>query len=131
MRNPQRGQALIEFALILPVFLLLMLGGADLIMAFSAAQNVEYVAEETARCVAVGTNPNCPLSTAQAYAQTLALGVGLPNPQTIILVPPPPNGCPNPLPVVVTVNYPFTPVFPVFSFPKSISLVRQAQFTCP
>lgn len=126
MRNPQRGQSLIEFAFILPIFLLLMLGGADLIMAYSAKQNVNYVAEESARCVAVGTNPSCTPSGVGAYALTLASGVGLP---TSDLTASSPNGCPNVAPVIVTVTYTFKPVFPFFST-TPIVLTSTAQFTC-
>ncbi|MGH9770685.1 MAG: TadE/TadG family type IV pilus assembly protein [Candidatus Acidiferrales bacterium] len=126
MRNPQRGQSLIEFAFILPIFLLLMLGGADLIMAYSAKQNVNYVAEESARCLAlaVGTpNPNC--TNAQTYAQTLASGVGLPTSSQNDLTASALSACPN---YAVTVTYLFTPVFPFF--PPSIRLSSTAQFTC-
>ena len=48
MRNRQRGQALIEFALILPVAVFLMLGAADLLMLISASADLNYVAQQTA-----------------------------------------------------------------------------------
>lgn len=69
----QRGSVLIEFALVLPVLLLLILGGFDLILAGNAKNNLDYVAEQTAKCMM--HNPsNCP--DPQSYASQLAAGIG-------------------------------------------------------
>jgi Flp pilus assembly protein TadG len=123
MRNSQRGQALVEFAIILPVILALMLGGADLIMGFSARQNVNYVAEETARCLA-SSGATC-AGGAGAYAQSLATGVGLANPQMLSASY---SSCGSQC-ASVTVNYPFKPVFPFF--PTNITLTSTAQAYAP
>jgi TadE-like protein len=54
MSAKQRGQAIVEFALILPMLIVLLLGGADLLMALSAHQIISYAAEQTAQCVSLG-----------------------------------------------------------------------------
>jgi Flp pilus assembly protein TadG len=118
----QHGQALIEFAMVIPVVVLLLLGGADLIMAFSAKQNVTYVAEETARCWAL-RNTNCWPSGYQPYARSVASGLGLLNSGTLAASS---NGC-GPNCASITVSYRAAPMFQGF-FP-SVALTSTAQYT--
>ncbi len=123
MRNPQRGQALIEFALILPIFLLLMLGGADLLMAYSAKQNLNYVSQETAMCQVIATNPDC--GNATTYAQMLAQGMGLDQTTIGASVTSTCGGtCSQ-----ITATYICAPIFPGFGFTGTINLTSVAQFT--
>ena len=56
-RSKMRGQALVEFALILPVFLVLVLGGIDFLWQETMASNFTYVVNQTAICV---ITPGCP-----------------------------------------------------------------------
>lgn len=51
MRN-QKGTALIEFALVLPVFLLLVLGAMDLSFCQMAKSNLGYLTTQAANCAA-------------------------------------------------------------------------------
>lgn len=68
----QSGQAMIEFVIILPVFFVLLFGAMDVYLAIMAKGSLNYVAEETARCVE--RNPTaCPDPEAYARAQ----GTGL------------------------------------------------------
>ena len=123
-KKRQRGQAIIEFALLLPLFCILLLGGVDLYMAVGASNNLSYVAEESARCL--GTrNVNCQNSaTLTAYVQKIGAGVGLTNAST--LYPVQNTDCPNC--ISVTVSYPFVPLFAVPYIPV-IQMARTAQFS--
>ena len=123
VRRWERGQALIEFALMLPVFLLLLLAGSDLLMALSAKQNIAYVAEETAKCWA-SADPNC-ASGYQPYARSIASGVGVPNPGTLTASL---SDCGAKC-ASITVSYPAVPLFQGF-FP-SVTLKSTAQYIAP
>lgn len=50
----KRGVAAVEFALIMPVFLVLVMGGFNLGWAFLLNQRLEFAAEGAARCAAIG-----------------------------------------------------------------------------
>ena len=50
--NPQRGSILLELALCLPIFLLLVIGGLELDFLALARQHVDYIATSAARCAA-------------------------------------------------------------------------------
>jgi Flp pilus assembly protein TadG len=76
-RGKQTGQAIIEFALSLSLFLILLLGGLDLGWAEICKQNLDYTAQTTATCLAQ-TPANCPDAT--TYATSLANGLGLRGP---------------------------------------------------
>ena len=81
--NRQRGQALIEFALILPIFLFLALAGADLLWLENQKSNLDYITTEAAICNdKAGCNP-------VAYVSAAAPGLHL-----------------NPAQITVTVNAP-------------------------
>jgi hypothetical protein len=96
----QKGQALLEFALVLPVFLLLILAGTDLIMTVNQKSNLDEIAWETARQVSLG-NP------CQATVIGLATAVGFPNPNSITAT------CLG-NPIVVTLTYNTQPLFAGF-----------------
>jgi Flp pilus assembly protein TadG len=53
----QSGQALVEFALVLPVLLLALFGITHLGLAYVASQDQEHIAEQVARYVVVNQNP--------------------------------------------------------------------------
>ena len=102
----ERGQAMVEFAVILPVLILLLLAGADLLMAISDRQQVSYVAQETAQWCAA--NSGCsPTGQAQTFARQLALI----NPNNVSAAT---NGCSGTGCVSVTVRYSFTSMFQFF-----------------
>jgi Flp pilus assembly protein TadG len=74
MKRGERGQAIIEFAIVLPMFFLLIFGSIDIYFALIAKGTLNYVAEETAVCVS--RNPAaCP--DPQAYAEQIGGGLGL------------------------------------------------------
>ena len=62
------GSILFEFAIVVPVFLLLVLGGLDLLLATTAKSNLSYVAQETA---AAAGRSRAARSSARAAMQAL------------------------------------------------------------
>jgi Flp pilus assembly protein TadG len=120
----QAGQAMVEFAIMLPLLLLLLLGGADLLMAISAHQQVSYVAQETAQWCLVNVGVTTPCSAAPGQAQTFATQIGLINASKMSATP---NSCPFEC-VSVTATYSFVPVFPFF---PSFTMTSTAQAFMP
>lgn len=126
-RRSERGQALVEFAIVIPVIVLILLAGADLLTAISAKHNIEYVAEETASCIANGGS-SCVNSSGpqpQPYAQQVAASLGLTNTAALTATS---SSCGS-LCTAVTVTYPAAPLFAGF-FP-SITMHSTAQHTVP
>jgi Flp pilus assembly protein TadG len=123
----ERGQALVEFAIIIPVIVLILLAGADLLTAISAKHNIEYVAEETASCIANNgsTCVNSGVPQPQPYAQQVASSLGLTNTGALTASY---NSCGGTC-FAVSVTYPAAPLFAGF-FP-SITLRSTAQHTNP
>jgi Flp pilus assembly protein TadG len=111
----QRGSVMVEMAIVLPVLLLLIIGGIDLDLMVTAKSSLNYVAGQTAECMV--HNARCPSTT---FAQTQATGLGLKAsnisvssvpaaPCPVLVTFPPPN---PPCSVVVTVTYGWTPISP-------------------
>ena len=69
--NKQKGQAILEMALILPVFVLVALGMADVVWALERTANLEYIVNESARCEALNGIP-CTMQSYHDYALSLA-----------------------------------------------------------
>ena len=67
----QRGAALIEFALVLPIFLLLVLGSMDLFFCEMAKANLSYITTQAANC---STQKGCDV---QGYVNSAAPGLSL------------------------------------------------------
>jgi hypothetical protein len=120
----ESGQALVEFAIMIPFFLLLLLGGADVLMAFSAKSSLNTVAAQTAQCLQQN-NGSCP-SGPQPYAQAIAPGLGL-NASQLTASQSACTGIPKCF--NVTVNYVDAPIFKGF-FPR-VSMQSTAQYTTP
>ena len=76
MDGKQKGTALVEFALVLPVFLLLVLGAMDLSFCQMAKSNLNYLATQAANCSA---KKSC---NVQGYVNDSALGLSM-NPKAI------------------------------------------------
>jgi Flp pilus assembly protein TadG len=113
-RKSERGQALIEFAFMLPIFIALVLAGSDLLMAISAKQNTTYLAQETAECMATNSNSLCQFGGGSydpgAYARNLAQGMQMLNWGTVTLGP---SGAScNATSCQAQVSYLNSPIFP-------------------
>ncbi len=100
-------------ALVLPLLLLLILGGIDIDLMVTSKSALNYVAGETAVCMA--HNPGCVPAT---FAQTPATGLGLRTASMTVtpLTPncPAPVGVPTPCIATVTVVYAWKPISPFF-----------------
>jgi Flp pilus assembly protein TadG len=122
----QHGQAMVEFAIMLPILLLLLLGGADLLMAIAAHQQVSYVAQETAQWCLANVPIGTPCGAAAGQAQTFASQLGLMNSGKVAAAS---NGCTiTPACVSITATYSFVPVFPFF---PSFTMTSTAQAFMP
>ncbi len=122
----QRGQGLVEFAIAIPVFLVLLMGVFDFGVAIYKYNGVSQAAREIARVTSVHPcatttpcNPGVPMSTETANEVDVQRGLipGLGNP-TFACVDQ--NGVPvtNPCDfssdsVQVTVTAPYTPITPI------------------
>ena len=111
LRHDQRGQALVEFALVLPILLLLVIGIFDFGQALNYYNQESQLVGQGARAAAVnrcpdGTSIVTPPGTCvqTQLAETYAQGALKNNPVCIFL----PNGPGAGQPVTVTTTYPFT-----------------------
>ncbi|MEO5707033.1 MAG: TadE/TadG family type IV pilus assembly protein [Alteraurantiacibacter sp.] len=71
-----RGAAIIEFAIVFPVFLLFLLGGIEGCRLMWSQQSLETAAYETVRCMSISSNCDT-TSEQQAKAVTEAAKVGV------------------------------------------------------
>ncbi|GAA4762509.1 TadE/TadG family type IV pilus assembly protein [Novosphingobium ginsenosidimutans] len=71
----QRGGGAAEFALVLPLFVLLVFGTINGSIMYSAQNQMHYAAQRAARCKAVDVTSACP--DADAYAKTMYNGPSL------------------------------------------------------
>jgi hypothetical protein len=78
-RAPERGQALVELALVVPVVLLLALGVLGLSRVLHARMAVSGVAREAARAAALAQSPAEALALGAARGGEAAAGYGLTN----------------------------------------------------
>jgi hypothetical protein len=96
-RRHEKGTVLIEFALVLSVFLLLILGGFDLQRMANSKSNVDWIAQTIATCT---KNNSC----AGATPPSLAAGFSMTTKNIS------PNNDQNP----ITVTYRWEPISPFF-----------------
>lgn len=75
----QRGQALVETALVLPLLLVLAFGVIGVGRVTQARMGVDAVAREAARSAALASDPGNALSQGTARGQAVAAGYGLTN----------------------------------------------------
>jgi len=69
IRRCQAGGAAVEYALILPVFIILMVGGLSMGSVSMAANSLHYAVEDAARCAAVKTTVCSDSTKTTTYAQ--------------------------------------------------------------
>jgi Flp pilus assembly protein TadG len=74
----QRGASVVEFALVAPAFLMILIGGLYLGMAGLTASSLRYAVEAGARCASVNTTVCSSNSATQTYAQARYKGTYTP-----------------------------------------------------
>jgi Flp pilus assembly protein TadG len=76
IRN-DRGAAAVELALVLPVFILMVLGGVATASLGFAVSSLHFAVEDAARCASVKTTVCTSAATITAYAAKQYLGPGI------------------------------------------------------
>ena len=129
VRNRERGAAAVEFALVVPVLLVLVLGIAEFGRAYNIQTTLSGAAREGARVMALD-NSTSPIAAATtktiAAAPTLGLSAGQISisPSTCVVA----AGAGVPQTVTVTVTYPMT--FLTTFFGSSITLTGKGVMLC-
>jgi len=106
VRDRERGAAAVEFALLLPVLLLLVFGIIDFGRALNAQITLTQAAREGARLAALGT----PVPTVISSTQTAATGLGTAVTVTVTACP---AGATQTTSAVVNASYTFRFVTPI------------------
>lgn len=73
-----QGATAVEFALVMPAFLALVLGGLSVCVLLYSTVNLQDAVEQGARCYSVNSGTCSSASAAQTYSQGLYYGVGAP-----------------------------------------------------
>jgi TadE-like protein len=112
------GQAIAEFAVMLPVFVFVAFALIDIQWMTRTAAAVEYVVTETARCEAIQSSACAAPSSPQGYATSLAANLRLDTGINFILDTPPcgPSTC------EVSVRYHYKPLgawFPALTISRT------------
>jgi hypothetical protein len=144
-RSRGRGQALAEFALIFPLFILMIVAAIDVGRGVFAYNSITNGAREGARLAIV--NQDATLITQRATKETAIAEVGSPN-VTVTFKKPTPNADPSLNASCTTIaigcvaivrfesNYqPMTPIIRNILFPSGVTFVATSdeviEFTCP
>lgn len=138
-QRSQRGQSLVEFALILPIFVLVLAGLFDLGRAVFAYNTISNASRESVR-VAIVNQTTTDVQN-EAMKQGVALGLS-PTDVTITYADPDGSGtlCPAPYGLgcvaTVTVNYSYTAATPVIgqiigTFLMTATTEMAVERTCP
>jgi Flp pilus assembly protein TadG len=99
-RRGDRGAAAVEFALVFPMLVLLVVGIAEFGRAYNIQTTISGAARESVRVMALQNSPSAARDAAKAYAP----GLGLTNGQITIS----PTSCTTGASATVRVTYPFT-----------------------
>lgn len=121
-QDHERGAAAVEFALVLPVLLLLVFGIVEFGRAYNIQTSVTAAARQGARVMALDNDPTAARSAAKAAAQPYTVADG----QITVGTCPVPNTT-NAL-VTVTVRYPVTLITGWFG--TSINLTGKGVMRC-
>ena len=102
----ERGATALEFAILAPVFFLLIFGIIAFGMLFWTQVGLQHGAEMAARCASINTTlcPNGNQSAVTNYAMQQALGLSLPASTFTYSTPPPP--CGNQVSAIYTFVFP-------------------------
>jgi len=95
------GQAILEFAVMLPVFCLIGFGMVDLVWLTKDAANLDYIVNESARCEAIMAGPCTTPSATNQYAHDQAENLRLSAANLTIATPP----CTTTCTVTMTYRY--------------------------
>jgi Flp pilus assembly protein TadG len=74
--NDERGTTAVEFAIVAPVFILLVIGTLYMCIALFTVGSLHYAVEEGARCASVKSTLCTDASTTLAYTKTHYFGPG-------------------------------------------------------
>jgi hypothetical protein len=112
------GQAIAEFAVMLPVFVFVAFALIDIQWMTRDAAAIEYIVNETARCEAIGSGACTAPSSPQGYATSLAANLRLSTGTEFDLATPPcgPSTC------EVSVRYHYKPLgawFPAMTISRT------------
>lgn len=125
----ERGQSAVEFALLLPVLMLVLFGMLDLGRLFFAAITIANAARVGARYATQHpSDSNGIIAAAQAEAQ--GQGIVLTDPTTSSVTVSCPQGCGSGQPIQVTVSYSLTLVMG-FVLPSPVSMSNSVQMLAP
>lgn len=121
-RDRDEGAAAVEFALVLPILVLLLFGIVQFGMIFNQWQQLEHATREGARWASLQHSAADVRSTVMAAAPSLGLNAG-----DITVSPADPTGLPLGTPVTVTSNI-VVPVFTpgVLGMGPTVTLTAQA-----
>ena len=72
----EKGQSMVEFALVVPLIILLLLGMVDFGRLFHAHLTLEHAGREAARAASIGKDEATVISTAISNAASLSLAEG-------------------------------------------------------
>lgn len=119
----EKGATAVEFALVLPVMILMILGVIEGNRYLWSQQAVQEATSHTARCMAIGTDGCETIDGVKAYAEQRAskVGVKINTADVTALANQNCNGTDNMSKVVISVPYasPLTSLIPVF--PKTLN----------
>jgi len=125
----ERGQSAVEFALLLPVLMLILFGVVDLGRVFFAAITIANAARAGVRYATQHpSDPNGAIAVANAEAQ--GQGIVLTDPTVSSVTVSCPQGCGSNLPVQVTVTYNVALIMG-FVLPSPVSLSSSVQMLVP
>lgn len=133
------GQSLVEFALILPLFVLIVIGVFDLGRAFFASITITNAAREGARYGTLhATDPQgiCNATLSEAVSSEIALPyndvmITCSAQSTCLSSGTPSAGCGRNQPLRVTVNFLYADMVLGFFFPSGISMSRHVEMLVP
>jgi Flp pilus assembly protein TadG len=135
--NPPKGQSMIEFALLLPILVLIIFGVLELGRAFFAFIAISNAAREGARVYTfrpdvttvgdIQAAVNAEIGTSPLVTQANIASIQIACGSLYGQVPP---TCPKEQPVRVTVTYNHDLIFRFF-FPKTLTLRRSAEMMVP
>ena len=123
--SSERGTVMAEFALVLPILLVILFGIVELGIAFNRAQAVEAAAREGARLASISSTTSGDVT---ARVNDALAGIPLDNPVNVAVAP---GGCAGREgePVTVTVTYLHNVTIPLL-FSRNVNLTGQAVFRC-